>query len=82
MISFKRFKEFLRVAFGPKVSWRDYLEILKSAITIAGAHTRRRCGGLECLFVISVPYSTRIVRPVDPSRVVKWAVGATLPIRH
>lgn len=30
----KRFREFLRVAFGPKVSWRDYLEILKASIQI------------------------------------------------
>ena len=35
MISFRRFREFLRVAFGPKVLWRDYLAILKSAFTIA-----------------------------------------------
>jgi hypothetical protein len=35
MISWRRFKEFLRVAFGPKVDWRDYLEILKSAFQIA-----------------------------------------------
>ena len=34
MISFKRFREFLRVAFGPKVYWRDYLEILKAAFQI------------------------------------------------
>lgn len=35
MISYKRFKEFLRVAFGPKVTWRDYLAILKSAFQIS-----------------------------------------------
>jgi len=35
MISIRRFKEFLRVAFGPKVSVFDYLEILKSAFSIA-----------------------------------------------
>jgi len=35
MISWKRFKEFLRVAFGPKVTFRDYIEILKAGIQIA-----------------------------------------------
>ena len=35
MISWKRFKEFLRVAFGPRVTWRDYLTILKAGITIS-----------------------------------------------
>ena len=33
-MGFKRFREFLRVAFGPKVSWRDYLAILKAAFQI------------------------------------------------
>lgn len=35
MISWRRFKEFLGIAFGPKVTWRDYLEILKAAFQIA-----------------------------------------------
>lgn len=35
MISWRRFKEFLRVAFGPKVTWRDYIDILKAGIQIS-----------------------------------------------
>lgn len=34
MISWRRFKEFLRIAFGPRVTWRDYIEILKASISI------------------------------------------------
>lgn len=34
MISWKRFKEFLRVAFGPRVSLLDWAQILKSGVSI------------------------------------------------
>jgi hypothetical protein len=34
MISWRRFKEFLRVAFGPRVTWRDWLQILKASVSI------------------------------------------------
>lgn len=34
MISWRRFKEFLRVAFGPRVTFRDYIKILKAACKI------------------------------------------------
>jgi len=39
MISWKRFKEFLRVAFGPRVTWRNYLAILKAGLSIARSRT-------------------------------------------
>ena len=56
MISIKRFREFLRVAFGPKVSWRDYLEILKSAFHIARSPYSQEMwrGSYAC--VLQVPY--------------------------
>jgi len=33
-VGFKRFKEFLRVAFGPKVSFKDWLAILKASFLV------------------------------------------------
>ena len=34
MISWRRFKEFLRVAFGPRVTIRDWWQILKATVSI------------------------------------------------
>lgn len=34
MISLRRFKEFLRVAFGPRVTFRNYIDILKASVKV------------------------------------------------
>jgi hypothetical protein len=65
MISYRRFREFLGVAFGPHVSIRNWWSILKAGLVLRGVVLPMRSGLEELRFVMRAPYLIKPEKPVS-----------------